>query len=56
MSFIPRILFAALISKHPLALPISRFSVLPGGRLAGFVNTKSKRGQMLYENFSSKIF
>ena len=39
--------FAVLISKHPLALPITKLSVLPDGRFAGLVNTKSKRGRVL---------
>ena len=36
-----------LISKHPLALPISSLSVLPDGRFAGLVHTKSKKGRVL---------
>ena len=40
-------IFSVLISKHPLALPITKLSVLPGGRFAGLVNTKSKRGTVL---------
>ena len=39
--------FVVLISKHPLALPITKLSVLPDGRFAGLVNTKSKKGWVL---------
>ena len=36
----------AVVSKHPLALPIRRLSVLPDGQIAGIVNTKSKKGEI----------
>ena len=45
---------AALISKHPLYLPITDLSLLPDGRVAGLVNTKSKKGRKWDNCYSSR--
>ena len=43
-----------MISKHPLSLPITNLSLLPDGRVAGLVNTKSKKGKIWYDYYSSR--